>query len=329
MAHTNTELVKFAREVYAREWVYWYGTCGYKCDKDLYLSKKKQYPKYYTEARESGYMADIAAGKTCCDCVGLIKAFFWKDGDIDAPTKRDGDGKRTGCPDTSANGMIELCRETGQISSIPDIPGLVVWRSGHIGIYIGGGHTIEARGFAYDIQLRKLSDGTWTKWGKLPFMEYVSSESGEKTQIHLGDRLLKKGARGDDVQELQEALIYLGFDLGSYGADGVFGSITEKAVRELQKAAQITVDGVVGKATIKAIEIKTAEKLDSEKDGAVLPGENAAAEDDPTGEDAGEGEQGVEEEAYYNAVFKRLTISQIKAIAESYGVAYDLLEANE
>ncbi len=52
----------------------------------------------------------------------------------------------------------------------------------------------------------------------------------------LGDRVLKNGCEGEDVKELQEALISLGFDCGSYGADGEFGDCTEMAVRKFQIA---------------------------------------------------------------------------------------------
>ena len=41
---------------------------------NLYNSKKNQYPAHYTAARESGYKKDIAEGRMCADCVGLIKA---------------------------------------------------------------------------------------------------------------------------------------------------------------------------------------------------------------------------------------------------------------
>jgi peptidoglycan hydrolase-like protein with peptidoglycan-binding domain len=47
-------------------------------------------------------------------------------------------------------------------------------------------------------------------------------------------RLLKYGRRGDDVKQLQEALIKLGYSVGGYGADGDFGAATEKAVIKFQ-----------------------------------------------------------------------------------------------
>jgi len=245
---TNFQLVEFCKAVYAALWVYWYGTCGYKCTEALYQSKARQYPDHYTPSRESGYMADIKAGKMCADCVGMIKAFFWMNGDINGKNKY----ASNGCPDVSANGMYNLCKETGPISSIPDIPGLIVWKSGHIGVYIGGGYTIEMRGFAYDCVKRAVADGPWTRWGKLPMLSYVDSPDAEPPK--LGDRILSKGDTGADVKELQEALMKLGFCLPKYGADGDYGKETEGAVKSFQRDNGLDATGIFDTSAFKALE---------------------------------------------------------------------------
>lgn len=64
-------------------------------------------------------------------------------------------------------------------------------------------------------------------------------------------RTLRKGMRGDDVKSLQQALTAAGFD--TKGSDGVFGGNTESAVRGFQKARGLSVDGVAGAATLKAL----------------------------------------------------------------------------
>ena len=247
---TNKELVNYCYQVYRDAWVYWYGTCGYKCTTSLYNTKAKQYPSHYTSSRKSGYMADIKANKMCADCVGLIKSFFWKNGDINGTNKY----ASNNCPDLSANGMIEYCEKTGPISTIPDIPGLVVWKSGHIGVYVGSGYTIEMRGFAYDCVKRKVEDGPWTKWGKLPksMLTYIEADD-----VDDGDEdhpMLMNGSEGDDVVTLQTDLIELGYDCGRWGADGDFGDATELAVKEFQKDHNLEVDGIVGEKTWAALD---------------------------------------------------------------------------
>ena len=53
--------------------------------------------------------------------------------------------------------------------------------------------------------------------------------------------ILKKGSRGDEVRALQTALhLYV---------DGIFGLLTEEAVKEYQKAHGLVADGVVGDKT--------------------------------------------------------------------------------
>ena len=62
-------------------------------------------------------------------------------------------------------------------------------------------------------------------------------------------RLLKKRCKGNDVKELQKELINLGYDLGKYGADGIFGNDTLKAVKQFQRDNKLYDDGIVGKNT--------------------------------------------------------------------------------
>ena len=61
--------------------------------------------------------------------------------------------------------------------------------------------------------------------------------------------LLKLGSKGNYVELLQNKLIEKGYNLQRYGADSNFGNETEKAVKELQDDAGISVDGIVGNDT--------------------------------------------------------------------------------
>ena len=63
----------------------------------------------------------------------------------------------------------------------------------------------------------------------------------------------KKGSSGPEVENLQNALISAGYDVGSTGADGVYGSKTEAAVKQYQKDNGLTVDGIAGKNTLGAL----------------------------------------------------------------------------
>lgn len=254
---TNLQFAAYCLAVFAAKWVYWYGTCGYECTISLYNRKKERYSKYYTDARASGYKADIANGCMCADCVGLIKSFFWKGGDLNGKNVY----QANNCPDRSADGMFSLCVEKGAISTIPDIPGLLVHKSGHIGVYVGGGYTVEMKGFAYDCVKQKVTDGPWTEWGKLPDTMLAYLTEGEVEQpvaFKLGDRVLSKGSAGEDVSELQAHLVALGYNIGASGpakngVDGDFGSKTQAAVKALQKSAGLDQTGVFDANTHKAL----------------------------------------------------------------------------
>lgn len=145
---------------------YWYGTCGQYADNSLYESRKKQYPKYYNpENYKKGWKEDF--GKKVHDCVGLIKGAIWCNCEID--------GKPTGyCAeqDLNANGTYENAKEKGPISTLPEIPGYLVWYKGHIGVYIGDGLVVEARGHDYGVVKTVLSSRKWTNWCKYNWIDY-------------------------------------------------------------------------------------------------------------------------------------------------------------
>lgn len=61
---------------------------------------------------------------------------------------------------------------------------------------------------------------------------------------------LRNGSSGSDVKTLQKALINAGYDVGSSGADGIYGSKTAAAVKAYQKANGLAVDGIAGNQTL-------------------------------------------------------------------------------
>ena len=72
---------------------------------------------------------------------------------------------------------------------------------------------------------------------------------------------LFNGCRSDEVKELQQALIKLGFLKGN--ADGIFGNNTENAVRRFQKKNKLTVDGLAGAKTRELIMSKAQDKKET------------------------------------------------------------------
>lgn len=82
-----------------------------------------------------------------------------------------------------------------------------------------------------------------------------SSYGNPNAKHEVGSRIMRKGSAGTDVQWLQKRLYKLGYTItpkknGTF--DGMFGPEVDKAVRALQRAAKIAVDGDAGKDTIAA-----------------------------------------------------------------------------
>jgi hypothetical protein len=162
MAKTNTGLVEYAKSMLNKP--YWYGTFGNTASEELYTKKKKQYPKYYDRSKyNQGWTHQY--GQRVHDCIGLIKGYLWSDTTTSAP-------KYNSAQDVSADGMLKKCKEKGAINTIPEIPGVLVFYTGHVGVYEGNGYVIEARGHNYGVVRTKLKDRPWKNWGKCPWIDY-------------------------------------------------------------------------------------------------------------------------------------------------------------
>lgn len=239
---------------FVKEWVgrpYWYGTCCYDCTTSLLNRKAAQYPAHYTTARMPRYCADIESGKKCADCIGLIKGYMWTDEET---------GKvkygSNGCPDKGANGMFSYAKQRklkwGAIGTLPERPGLVLWRSGHVGVYIGNGKLVEARGFATGIVEANVSDRNFTHWFEMPALTYTESSEAVSKPVTVMKTTLKRGSSGSEVRMLQNRLNKIGYSCGA--ADGKFGAFTQRAVKGFQKDNALPANGIADEKTLEKIE---------------------------------------------------------------------------
>lgn len=202
---TASQLVAFVISMIGMP--YWYGTCVYICTTALLNSKSKQYPDHYGSSRTSKYKKAIEQKKVCADCVGLIKGFFWTNGGAGVLDYINGGAKfvnkygSNGCPDKSASGMLSWCKKqgckNGKIATLPDVPGILLFSSGHVGVYIGGGYAVEARGFNYGIVKTKVKDRSWTEWAYLP-------ESLLKYDVGAGDTVTPADPEPEPAEPVQE-----------------------------------------------------------------------------------------------------------------------------
>lgn len=233
---------------------YWYGTFGQLASLALHKQKKNQYPQRY-EWEYNGESVKVH------DCVGLVKGYLWCDGPEDTTPVYNA------AQDLSANGMRNACKIKGEMATMPEIPGLLVFYDGHVGVYIGGGEVVECRSRKYGVVKTKLTERPWTSWGYAPDIVYETeepeqTETGNAVSVNLP--VLKKGNKGDAVKAMQILLIGYGFEMISnsgkvYGADGSFGGATERALVEFQKVNGLDPDGSCGRKTwTKLLGVNTA-----------------------------------------------------------------------
>ena len=181
--YTNEGLVKHAKKALALKTKYMWGGTLYPITDAYINSKVNDYKKYDPTGAKTGYTPQrieflhklANSGYYGVDCVCLIKSYIWsgnpESGGVKSP-------KYSGSTDVNAGTMYNLAKEKGKISTMPDIPGLIVYSKSHphVGIYIGGGETIESTlGSRGDGVVKRKLDSFWEYWFQCPFIEYVKT----------------------------------------------------------------------------------------------------------------------------------------------------------
>ena len=213
---------------------YWMGTYGQIATRALYEANKKRLPNYYTA---DNFLQQL--GKRVHDCVGLIKGYRWCATPTSAPVYN-------AAQDVAVSGLYAQCSRRGDLRSMPNIPGVCVFiPRQHVGVYIGDGWVIEARGHAYGVVKTRLSDRPWTQWGMPDWIRY-DTKTEDKT-VAVNAREIERGSKGGAVRTLQAALNARGYDCGT--ADSIFGTRTVNACKAFQKDNGLDADGICGART--------------------------------------------------------------------------------
>ena len=159
------DLAAYAEYAWRSGWGYVWGSFGFLLTESQLEQLKAQYPEMV-----GGYEDTIRAkwlGGRTTDCVGLIKSYGWFD--PDELKIRYG---TNGMPDITANQMYYAATVSGTIDTIPEVPGLAVWCDGHIGVYVGNGEVVEARGTSSGVVRTKLAERHFTHWLQVPYIRY-------------------------------------------------------------------------------------------------------------------------------------------------------------
>lgn len=253
---------------------------------DLVKWAEDQYKKQnrYKVGGIGRYDAD---GTRQFDCCGLFKCFMWHDYSTNNARYY---GKTQ--KDLSCEGLLAEAKEKGDISTIQEIPGVLVYMKGHMGIYVGNGKVIESTVAKYDGKKGRIyktyfkGDGkncdgkraTWTKWFKSPYLTYEKEVKPEPTKPSTSDNFLglrgylKYGDKGPNVNKI--CLFFANNFYGYFGNskesariklvgkndDGdFFGNYLKSWVIEFQKRCKADglyddeIDGCIGPKTLKCL----------------------------------------------------------------------------
>ena len=143
-------------------------------------------------------------------------------------------------------------------TTVPGLPGLMSYQLDTFGGHSGSPVWLRWKGFRNLMAIHVTKDN--------PATPIVANQGVRITQALLNDvrswmgarpstsrPMLRRGSRGSAVHDLQRRLnrwiARSGARLSPLAVDGIFGSRTDRAVRALQRAQRIAVDGVVGPIT--------------------------------------------------------------------------------
>lgn len=154
----------------------------------LNAANRRRYTQNYSYNRRQNRVDKISSSSSDIfgfDDAFLVKSVLWGwNGN-----KKDNYGgakyESNGVPDIGADAMIKRCSDVSTNFNKTDV-GEIVWRRGHVGVYIGNGLAVECSSkWADKVQItgvsnisenRAYNNREWTKHGKLPYINYISAD---------------------------------------------------------------------------------------------------------------------------------------------------------
>lgn len=217
----------------------------------FYGSKMKILTESYMKAMHAAYPSVVTAtymalarakkqvGRVNVDCSGLISAYTLK---------------TLGSAQLYSQAYARMPISTWRSWA----PGVVTWREGHVGVYLGNGKVAEAKGINYGVVITDIEKGKWSYGLTFSWIDYTYTTAVNSAVITYKianpytepTRTLKKGCTGQDVKWLQYELVEAGYKLT---IDGDFGKNTNSALEKFQKSAKLEVDCKCGPKTREAL----------------------------------------------------------------------------
>lgn len=184
-----------------------------------------QWQRYnlFKEAEKVGFDLAKVSVPTECDCSELVRCCCAAAGILDLP--------KTGFRTANMPKYLLACGAFVELTGAKYTQSSAYLGKGDILVTATSGHTVVV-----------LDNGD----------KYDGSTKPEPYK--LGDRTLKRGMQGEDVQAAQKLLIaWDAACMPVHGADSDFGAETESAVMAYQTAHNLKADGIIGPKTLKSL----------------------------------------------------------------------------
>ncbi len=163
------------------------------------------------------------------DCVCFVKGILWGWCGDESAAYGGAVYASGGVPDIGTESMIEACSDVSEdFSSIEE--GELLWMSGHVGVYLGGGLAAECTpSWSGGVQITAVGNigevsgyrsRCWTRHGRLPYVDYAEEASADFTS----DGGTSKGCASEWAEEATEAAkaagVFVGDETGDYNWQG-------------------------------------------------------------------------------------------------------------
>lgn len=165
------DLAAWAKMAWENQWGYVWGTFGQILTEDLLANRISQYPDDLNEYAD--LVREKWMGRRVVDCAGLIKSYGWYN-----PLTDTIEYNTNGMPDTGTDSMWNAASVKGELQTMPEEPGVLVYSSkGHIGVYIGDGYAVEAISHRGGVVKTRVEDRPWTGWLECPYILYGEAQA--------------------------------------------------------------------------------------------------------------------------------------------------------
>lgn len=239
-------VVKYCRAQLGRP--YWRGTYGQHATPALLEYERKRFPDSY---KAKDFETQAKDGQKVHDCCGLLKGAMLCDTINGEP-----DSAQLKPYDLNPQMLYDAASvRSSDMSAFPMTQAYLVYNSNksHVGVYVGDGEVVEARGHLYGVVKSKITDSRWKFWSDYCFCDYSDIPAPVKEdEVKYSElQVCRKGSTGDAVRTIQANV--------KVNVDGVMGDKTVAAVKAFQKnhkdadGKALVVDGVVGAKTWQAI----------------------------------------------------------------------------